>query len=207
MLLSCFTFEIWPPFVLSTLYASNFYTFPGILCPFCMSRTVFVNCGRVLCLLSSQMPIDIDVVADDDDDDDDEELKKSTVEPFCGIARHAKKTQNARIKCPYKQRTYICVNTRTQREQTITLTRKRARERTQSLNMRINSISRETTSIATYSKLTWNWHEMFNVVSCHSVFFPPNEPLLLLLLLVFSLVYMQTTAQYIMYLCRIYGVN
>lgn len=70
-----------------------------------MSRTEFVNCCRVLCLLSLQMPIDIDVVAaavDDDDDDDDEELKKSTVEPFCGIARHAKETQNARIKCPYK---------------------------------------------------------------------------------------------------------
>lgn len=30
------------------------------------------------------MPIDVDIV---DDDDDDEELKKSTVEPFCGIAR------------------------------------------------------------------------------------------------------------------------
>lgn len=43
-----------------------------------MSRTVFVNCCRVLFLLSSQMPIDIDVVADDDDDgdDDDEEFKK-----------------------------------------------------------------------------------------------------------------------------------
>lgn len=58
------------------------------------------------------MPIDIDVVADDDDDgdDDDEEFKKSTVEPFCGIARHAKKTQNARIKCPYKHRNMcVCV--------------------------------------------------------------------------------------------------
>lgn len=51
------------------------------------------------------MPIDVDVViidGDDDDDDDDGEFKKSTVEPFCGIARHEQKIQNARIKCPYK---------------------------------------------------------------------------------------------------------
>lgn len=53
----------------STLYASNFYTFPQILCPFCMSRTIF---KLMYMVLTNGIWWKIEIA----------------VELFCGIAIH-----------------------------------------------------------------------------------------------------------------------